>query len=273
MRKKFQYLSRTCPPALFILAIIFLFTGCAIRQPLISPLPPPEKEAARALLNKLIDTPCSDFIDIDLTLNWRGYGQQRTIRLGLQATKDGWLRVSGFDPLSRPFFIFVTDGYYFTMVDNRQGRGYKGSLDSEFIRSYLPQEVSSKTMFLLLSGRPVDNQEPVDIVLVMDDQVSYYRYIFTITDEYALHSEINTESGLLARQFIVGKYGEIIIAVDYNGRLPLNYCHLPLTLGVKGEAITGTVHIVIDKVYDDTVIDKGIFLLRIPGHFIVTEVE
>ena len=259
---------------LFMVAILFLFSGCAVRQPLISHLSPSEEQAARVLFSRFVNIPCPDFIDIDLTATWRGYGQQRTVRLGLQAARDGRFRVSGFDPLSRPFFIFVTDGYSFTMVDNRRGRGYTGSLDSEFIHEYLPEGISGKTMFLLLAGRFPDDQKP--IVSVANDSAGYYRYIFSLADGYFLHGEISIGDGLLSRQFVVDKNDEIIIAVRYDGEMPVNNaCPLPLVIGVEGEGVTGTVRLVVDKVYDyDAVnVSDDVFLLRIPEHFTVTAVE
>ena len=261
---------------LFVSAIIFLFAGCAARQPLSVPLTPPEEQSARELLSRLINTPCPDFIDADLTLTWQGYGQQRTVRIGLQAAKDGRIRASGFDPLSRPFFIFVTDGHDFTIVDSRQGRGYTGSLNSKLIRSYLPRGVSGKTLFLLLAGRLIDDHNPTDIVLLHgDDMENYYRYSFIISDGNTLHSEINTDSGLLSRQFILDKNDEIIIDTRYAGSVPVGSDCLPRTLEVEGEAITGVVRIVFDKVYGDggTTLDDRVFLLQIPAHFTATEVE
>lgn len=261
---------------LFISATIFFFAGCAVHQPVITSLSPLGEKNARALLDRLTSIPCPDFIDTDITVTWYGYGQKRMVRLGLQATKDGRLRASGFDPLSRPFFIFVTDGYSFTMVDNRHGKGYTGQLDSDFIHSYIPEGVSGETMFLLLAGLPMDNQKPVDIVLVRSEMANYYRYSFIIPDGYTMHSEINTDSGLLSRQFITNKNDEVIITVGYDGSVPINNdCHLPLTLEVEGEAVTGTVQIVIDKVYGDGdhALDDRIFLLQIPEHFTITEVE
>jgi hypothetical protein len=161
------------------------------------------------------------------------------------------------------------------MVDNRQGKGYRGSIDSKFISSYIPQGISSEKIFLLLAGRLIDNQEPVDIVSVTGDGgENYYRYSFIIASGYTLYSEININSGLLSRQFIMDKNGKgkTIIAVDYAGSLPIgNYCHLPLTLEVEGEAITGAVGIVVDKVYGNggNVLDDRVFLLKIPEHFTV----
>lgn len=255
-----------------LLFFVLLLAGCAGKLPPTIPLTGAQEEDASALLRRIRERRCPDFLDADVTINWQGYGQSRNVSATLQATGKGGLRVSLLDPLFRPFLILAANGTTFTLVDNRQGKGYTGFVDTTFLREYIPAGLQLSTCFSFLAARLPPTKKSL-IRFSRSEAENTYWFVFTDKNGRQQHVEIDPDSGLLLRQLLVDAGGSIILDVRYDSYQPLkNDCLYPAHIFAEGQDISGSVQITLDKLYNTPLADE-IFHLQIPDHFMVTEVE
>ena len=264
-------------PVFFFLVLIL--SGCAGKLPTTVDLTGAQERDALLLLQKVRQGNCPDTLDADLSLSWQGYGQRRVINATLQATRNGSFRLSGLDPLGRPFFILVTDGRRFTLVDNLQGRGFTGAVDSVFLRKYIPAGLQLTTCFDVLTAQlPSTKNHPVRFARTEENKKNKkngnFWFIFQLSDGMTRQTEIDPESGLVHRQVLTDQENRIVLDALYEGYQPwAAICAVPGRLTVEGEDLSGSLQITFNKLYQGARLPDEIFTLRIPEHFIVTEVE
>jgi len=274
--KKYELLRNRTPnnQSLF-LALLFsvlLLAGCAGNLPPTIPLTGAQVEDASALVQRIRERRCPDFLDADVTINWQGYGQSRTLSATLQVSERSGLRVSFLDPLFRPFLILAAGGTTFILVDNQQGRAYTGRVDSSFLHKYIPAGLQLSTCFSLLAARFPSIKTPL-LRCARSEKENTYWFVFTGRNGGRQHLEIDPDSGLLLRQLLVDADQSIILDVRYDSYQFLQKeCFYPVHIFIEGKDISGSMQISLDKLYNTPLAD-AIFHLEIPEHFRVTEVE
>ncbi len=258
--------------ALFVV-VTLLFSGCAGKLPATLPLNVVEKQDAEALLERIRARICPDFLDADVSLNWQGYGQRRHLKATLQAVSQGGLRLNILDPLDRAFVIMASDGLNFTLVDNQQGRGYTGTVDSVFLAEYIPAGFQLSSGFSLLAARLPAEEFPLISLAASKDENAYW-YVFAGEHETSYHVEVEPEAGLFIKQLVVNAEGDIILEVRYQSyqQQPQKKCPNPLSIMVEGKDISGSLTLIFDTFYPAAPADE-IFHLQIPAHFMVEPVK
>jgi hypothetical protein len=256
---------------ILLVVVFLLFSGCARKYPATLALDAEQEQYAHSLLQKIRKQDSPDYLDADVTVSWMGYGRKFNFDATLQATRAGRFRLGGLDPLGRPFFILVTDGTTFTLVDNRQGRGYTGAVDSAFFRRYIPSGVRLTTCFSLLTAQLPDTE--VRKTRVAENKESYW-FIFAGRDGLRRRAGIDSDTGFLARQILVDAENEIVLDVryhDYQSQTALFY--LPRHMYMESEKMPGSLRITLNRVYREKPLPDSIFTLHIPEHFSVVQVR
>ncbi|MCF6186416.1 MAG: DUF4292 domain-containing protein [Desulfobulbaceae bacterium] len=258
--------------AIFFVLVLIL-SGCAGKLPTTVVLTAAQEQDAFILLQKIRQGNCPDTLDADLSLSWRGYGQRRVINATLQATRNGAFRLSGLDPLGRPFFILVIDGRRFTLVDNLQGRGFTGAVDSSFLQKYIPAGLQLTTCFSFLTAQLPGEGIPL-VWSARTEKNKNFWFVFDLGDGMTRQAEIDPERGLVRRQVLMDQKNRIVLDALYEGyQSRAAICAVPGRLTVEGEDLSGSLQITLNKLYRGTRLPDEIFTLRIPEHFTVTEVE
>ncbi len=256
-----------------LLVALLLFSGCTAKLPVTRPLNGEQEREARVLLEQIGQQGCPDFLDADATISWQGFGRTHSFNATLQATRSGMSRLSGLDPLGRSFFILVTDGITFTLVDNQKGRGYTGSVDSTFIQQYVPTGLSLTMYFPFLAAQLPDQEENL-LRLAWAEANNTYWITFAQEGGMNRHVEVEPESGRLNRQLLVDREKNVVLDVQYDGYLqPSDICSFPAHFSAVGSDWSGTVQVALNKVYEETMLPEEIFHLQIPGHFVVNEID
>ncbi len=256
-----------------LLVALLLFSGCTAKLPVTRPLSGEQEREARVLLEQIWQQGCPDFLDADATISWQGFGRTHSFNATLQATRSGMSRLSGLDPLGRSFFILVTDGSSFTLVDNQKGRGYTGSVDSTFIQQYVPTGLSLTKYFPFLAAQLPDQEENL-LRLAWAEANNTYWITFAQGNGMNRHVEVEPESGRLNRQLLVDREKNVVLDVQYDGYLQqADICSFPAHFSAVGSDWSGTVQVSLNKVYEETMLPEEIFHLQIPGHFVVNEID
>ena len=257
-------------PGVLLLAVILLFSGCARKYPATFPLDTLQQRNARSFLQKIRHRARVQDLDADVAVSWEGYGRKYHFNATLQATGTGRFRLSGLDPFGRPLFILVTDGTTFTLVDNRQGRGYVGPVDSTFLHKYIPPGVQLSTCFSLLTAQFPDAE--VQEIRLAQDKKNYW-FIFTGRDGAQRRIEVILQTGLPVRQVLVNAEGDIILDVRYEDYQLRTAPLLPSRLRMEGGSMPGSLKITLNKVYREKLLPETIFTLAVPVHFRVVHVK
>jgi len=276
--RKFKLSKNSYPGDLSILGPVFfvlvlILSGCAGKLPATVDLTDTQEQEALILLQKIRQSKCPDTLDADVSLNWQGYGQRRVINATLQATRRGAFRLSGLDPLDRSFFILVTDGYRFTLVDNLQGRGYTGAIDSTFLTKYIPPGLQPATCFSFLTAQVPEEETPL-VRFARTEKNKNFWFVFALDDRMTQQTEIDPERGLVRRQVLTDGEDRIVLDVRYDNYKPhAGICAIPGQLTVEGEDLSGSLQVVFNTLYRGAELPDKTFTLRIPEHFTVKEVE
>ncbi len=258
-------------PLPLLLFIFLLLGGCTGRVPVPLPLSPSQQEQALALLEQLRNRSCPEFIDVDLNINWQGYGISRTLPAALQCTGQGALRVSLLDPLGRPWMILAGDGEEFTLIDNRQGLAWQGKADSGRFRDYLPETLSTRILFKLVTAQ-IPDSEPL-VGFGGGDASGDYRYVFQEDNGDVLQVDVAGATGRLQRQRIIDRQGQVRLDVRYEYTTEkTSGCEQPVIIEVTGSAMKGTLRLKIEQWYPEPLPDD-LFEVEIPSHFHVMPQE
>ena len=256
-----------------VLLGLLILAGCATRLPSTVPLAPDEGQEADALFTTFVTNSVPAAVDADLRLNWDFLGSKGGVAAVLQLQRPALLRFAVNDPLGRPLMLAVSDGASFTLVDNRQGRAYRGSTDSKFWHSYVPDAVAAEDLFALLGGMAPEGTGRVT-ASARDKEGTGFWYVLEAPAGATRHLLLDRRSGTLRRHLLVDD-GTPVLDVVYSGTANADRAgyRWPRELRVTGSAITGTLTVHIDTVYGETPLPAATFQLAVPPHFMVEPVE
>lgn len=264
---------------IFLFLHILLIVGCARHVPQYHPLAGERRIQAEELFARIQKRPKINSFDGDVTVTWSGYGRKFHFAGELQAVGTGRFRLSGLDPLGRPIFLLVIHDTSFTFIDNRQGSGYTGPVDSDFLHRYIPAGVTPATLFSLLTAQLPDTG--IDTVLFgRDDREGRYWVTFPSARNFKRMAEVDSVSGRVFRQMIVDASEKPIIDIHYDG-YPVSSgsttqkksIFLPAHLHIEGGSIPGFIAMSIDTLYTDNDVPDSLFTLAIPKYFTIVHVK
>ena len=265
--------------SVFLFLLVILIAGCARQVPLYHPLSGERKIQAGELLANIQARQRVNSLDADVTVTWSGYGREFRFTGGLQAVRTGRFRLSGLDPLGRPVFFLVINDTTFTFINTRQGSGYTGPVDSDFLHRYMPAGVTPATLFELLTAQlpdiGIDN-----VICGRDAKERYYWFTFPGPGNLKRMAEVDAVTGLVLRQMIVDEFKKTIIDIHYDDYPALcesagkeKSIFLPAHLDIEGDALPGSITLIMDTVYPDHNLSESLFTLIIPDYYRVDRVN
>ena len=253
--------------------LVILPTGCARKIPVTVPLYGDRQVNAEKILKILQQRKKVDCFDADVTITWSGYGGRRNFTGTLQATDQGRFRLNGLDPLGRPFFILTVGRQSFTFIDNRQGRGYTGSVNSTFVQNYIPAGVPFSVLYSMLTAQLPDTAVKEVDIRESDTGKSYW-FMFPGFAGMKYLVETDEESGQPMRQIIMDQDEKVIFDIHYaKYQTGPDLFFLPAQLRIKSDEMPGIIELNFDKFYPKNILPDTLFTLRIPEYFDITHVQ
>lgn len=254
-------------PLLFLL----LAVGCTAKLPRTVPVSGDDFVQVQSRWAGFVEQGGPDAIDSDVRLGWQAYGKHAFYSATLLAAAPSFLRFALVDPLGRPLLLLVTDGTTFTLADNRNGQGYTGNLDSDFIRDYLPGAVSGRDIFSLLSGRAGDGA--MEIVSARRAEKGELFWYETLSADGG-RQMFGLGPNHLRRHLFLDALDRIILDVQYSGYSAAPEQNgWPGTIRLEGKGLAASFTVDFTQFYGFSLPDPKIFALRIPAHFTVHEVQ
>lgn len=255
-----------------------LLAGCVGKLPRTAALSSDEEQQAMARWAQLQRARQPVAVDGDFRLRWDVLGSKGGIDAVLQMQKPAQLRFSANDPLGRPLILAVSDGSRFTYVDNRAGQVYQGATTAKFWRRYVPEAVQPSDLFYYLGGL-IDGQQAAAVQPARDEdgQGTWYSW----RDNHALqhHVLLDAQGNRLERHLLFDRRGEEILEVRYSGAVHKAGAEAgtaltwPEKIELRGEAVSGTVEVQTQKIYDFAVRGAAVFQLTPPPAFFVEQVD
>ncbi len=262
---------------LFLLVI--LVPGCAYQVPRYQSLSMERQTQARRLLANIQQRHKVNVLDADVTVTWSGYGKKLHFSGGLQAVRTGRIRLSALDPLGRPIFLVVLNDASFIFLDTRQGRGYTGPVDSDFLHKYIPAGVTPATLFSLFTTQLPD-MDVGNVIIGQGDREGCYLYIFPYGQNLKRMVEVDALSGVVFRQMLVDESGKLIVDMHYNGypvacktNVQAKAIILPAHVRIEGSSLPGSISIAIDRLYTKNDLPASLFTIGIPEYFSIIHVK
>ena len=282
LKRKFAFLKNSWGNsqfAVFLFLLAILLAGCASHIPRQQPLSRERQIQAEELLRNIQQRHRINTLDADVTVTWSGYGRKLRFSGGLQAVSSGRFRLSALDPLGRPIFLLVIQNASFTFIDNRQGRGYTGLVDSDFLHRYIPAGVTPATLFSLLTAQLPDIGSGNSIV-GRGDREGCYWFSFPYIKNLKHMAEVDAVSGQVLRQMIVDASEKSIVDIHYDGYPASNASSgkaksiiLPKHLRIEGSSLPGSIAISLDTLYAEKDFPDSLFTIAIPKYFSIIKVN
>lgn len=246
--------------------------GCGKPVPKTLALEPPQEVEARDLLRRFQEREHPSVLDADLRVGWETWGSKGSSAAVLQMQRPANLRFSMNDPLGRPMLLLVSDDYFFTLVNNQTAQAWQGRSDSAYWQEYLP--VSAGDLFFMLGGRLTD--APMDglgLGLDQGGQGFWYNWVDRqMLEHYVL---LNRLTGRMDRRLLFDRQGELALEISYSAyrMIPDSGFSWPGHLLIKGEGIRGSLTVQVEHFYPPQDFAPATFLLTIPPHFTVEDVN
>jgi hypothetical protein len=258
---------------LLLLGLLLLLGGCAGPLPKTLPLDPGAQQEAAVLWSNFLAQRHPPGLDADIRLHWDVLGSKGAIAATVQLQQPALLRFAANDPLGRPLLLAVSDGKAFTMVDNRKGEAYRGTTDSKFWHSYVPETVAPHDLFVLLGGFVAQGEGSLATPSRDETQDGFW---YAWLDARSIRHLVLLEraSGTMRRHLLVDRKGNEVLALDYSDyRTEAKSGFVwPGRVRISGEAIAGTLAIQVEKVYSHDPQKAAVFRLTPPPHFTVEQV-
>ena len=255
-----------------------LLAGCVGKLPRTVSLPVEEQQQAMERWVQLQRARQPVAVDGDFRLRWDVMGSKGGIDAVLQMQKPTQLRFSANDPLGRPLILAVSDGSHFTFVDNRAGQVYQGSTTAKFWKRYVPEAVQPSDLFYYLGGL-IDGQQAASVQPARDESGQGIWYSWRDNHSLQHHVLLDAQGNRLERHLLFDRRGEEILDVRYSGAVRKtgaeagNALMWPEKIELRGEAVSGTVEVQTQKIYDFAVRGAAIFQLTPPPAFSVEQVD
>ena len=255
-----------------------LLAGCVGKLPRTVALPAAEQQQAMARWTQLQRARQPAAVDGDFRLRWNVMGSKGGIDAVLKMQKPAQLRFSANDPLGRPLILAVSDGSRFTFVDNREGQVYQGPTTAKFWKRYVPEAVQPSDLFYYLGGL-IDGQQAAAVQPAGDEEGQGTWYSWRDNASLQHHVLLAAQGGRLVRHLLFDRQGTEILDVRYSGAVQKagaeagNSLSWPEKIELRGEAVSGTVEVQTQKIYDFAVRGAAIFQLTPPPLFDIEQVD
>ncbi len=250
---------------------LLVLGGCAAQLPRTVAVSGPELVRAEQRLAAFLDQSCVSSIDSDVRLGWQAYGRRQTYAGTLLAAAPASVRFSVIDPLGRPLLILVVNGNSFKLADNREGKGYRGRLDSAFIRQYLPDAISADDLFSWFSGRiRVQGMQILSSRRATDGELYWYELEY---GDRLIHL-IGLDRSTLRRHLVLDERDTVLFDVQYSDYAATSRdCEWPGTIVVSGDELAADFRLDFSRLYGFSPLKQDLFQLELPPHFTVVDVE
>ncbi|MBM9536423.1 hypothetical protein [Desulfobulbus alkaliphilus] len=239
------------------------------------PLDPEEQQDAAALLTAFVQQDRPTALDADLRLQWDILGSKGGVGAIVQWQRPAFLRFSATDPLGRPFLTAVSDGSTFTMVDNRVGRIYKGTTNSEFWHSHVPAAIHPEDVLPLLGGFLIVTDAAKYQAFGAPDLLGFWYVGQDPRSSVAHHVLIDRQTGTMLRHLLVEDERSVLVDVVYSayGKLGQAGYAWPREVRITGKALTGTLTLWTEMIYSHDQLPWSAFHLSPPPHFVIEQVR
>jgi len=249
-----------------------VLAGCASKQPKTLPLDPAGAQAAAALWSGFVNNKRPPALDADVRLGWDVLGSKGGMSASLQVQSPALLHFAANDPLGRALILAVADAATFTMVDNRIGHVYRGTIPSKFWQSYVPAPVAPEDLLSLLGGfLPEGEGRQAEPAQDEAGQGFWYRW----RDARALrhHVLLDRQRGTMQQHLLFDGQGDLLLALhyaDYRKDAGSGFTW-PGDLRITGTAVTGTLTLRVEQIYSHVPQKAASFRLTPPPHFTVEQ--
>lgn len=253
-----------------------LLAGCAGKLPRSVSMSGEERRQALERWEQLQRAQQPAAVDGDFRLRWDVLGNKGGIDAVVQMQQPAHLRFSANDPLGRPLILAVADGSRFTFVDSREGRVYQGKTDAKFWRRYVPEAVQPADLFFYLGGQ-IDGRQAVGVQPARDEAGQGIWYSWRDNRSLQHHVLLDPQGSRVGRHLLFDRSGTEILDVRYSGVVQKveagNGLSWPEKIEVRGEAVSGTIELHTQKIYDFAVRGAAVFRVTPPPSFTVEQVE
>lgn len=265
-------LPRLAPLWLPVVCCLLLLAGCAGKQPKTLPLDPAGEQAAVALWSGFIDGKRPSALDADVRLGWDVLGSKGGMSATLQIQRPALLRFAANDPLGRALILAVADATTFTMVDNRIGHVYRGTVSSKFWQSYVPAAVAPEEVLSLLGGF-LPEGEGRQAKPAQDETGQGFWYQWRDARALRHHVLLDRQSGMMQQHLLFDGQGDLLLALqygDYRKDAGSGFAW-PGDLRITGTVVTGTLTLRVEQIYSHVPQKAASFRLTPPPHFTVEQ--
>ncbi|PIE59412.1 MAG: hypothetical protein CSA32_04290 [Desulfobulbus propionicus] len=260
-------------PMLFFLA--GALWGCTPKLEPLSPIAGSQLDRAQVLLHYFLNQQRETALDADVRLHWDMPGRKGGLDGILQLQAPGNIRLTVLDPLGRQEFILVIDTNHFTMVDNRQGKGYVGEMDTEKRYEYLPAILKGDELFALLGGFLPSGSCTLNSVesigKTREKQDTWYQFN-RIDRTGTVRFTLEDSGSMMKRCLFVDGHNETPVTVRYEGVAPSENGEVlwPKKVTISGSSLHGEYQLSIVKILSLKPLPSSAFSLKIPPGYTVT---
>jgi hypothetical protein len=132
----------------------------------------------------------------------------------------GYIKFAAFNPLGQPFFIFLTSGKIFKILNVAEGKAYIGSVNAEAFKKFAPAGFNPEFSYYWLTGRlpPGD----IDILKVSRDKAYDGYWLHVRYEKSGVESLVlfDPHEFIVLRHTIINDKGHDEVAVVYEDYQP-----------------------------------------------------
>jgi hypothetical protein len=257
-----------------VLCGLLVLAGCAGKLPKTLPLSSAGEQEAAALWSAFAVSKRPPALDADVRLGWDVLGSKGAVSATLQVQRPAHLHFAANDPLGRALILAVADATSFTMVDNRIGHVYQGTIHSKFWQSYVPAAVAPEDLLPLLGGF-LSEEVGQQIEPSQDATGQGFWYQWRDVQAVRHHVLLDRQSGAMRQHLLFDAQGDLLLELHYadyrkDGKSGFVW---PGQVRVSGEAVTGTLTLQVEQIYSHAPQRAATFRLTPPPHFTVEQVH
>ncbi len=256
-----------------LLLLLFILSGCAGRIPKTLPLSDLDHRAAERTLADFYNRQVPTALDADVKISWDSFAAQGSVGAVLQLQQPGLLRLAAVDPLGRSQFIVAAGGREVVLVETMAAKVYEGDSGSALWRSYISLPLVLEDFFPLLGGMLDRGRLELQQVARDVEQTGFW-YTFTAQSSVIHRVLLDEQTGLMGRHLITDTDGAFLdlTYADYRESNKTDYLW-PRDLVIKGDKISGSVSLEVNRIYSHDQLSQQIFQLTYPAHYKVIPVQ